>query len=134
MLLWRLMAVAAVLVPAAAQAAVDCRIRSMPPASYVSKPLPAVKMNGLPLAKLQRLYRHLAGLPARASGLGYCGDPLGFVFPWNGAGAQTLYYPTDVSTRCQREVIEHELAHVKGWPMNHPDARTQVGPCRAANG
>jgi hypothetical protein len=116
--------------PVAAHAAVDCRIRAMPPASFASKPLPTVKYQGMPLADLQKLYRRMAGLPARAPGLSYCADPLGFVYPWKSSGTQTIYYPTDVTDRCRREVIEHEEAHVKGWGINHPSARLQVGPCK----
>jgi hypothetical protein len=130
MLRWISVGVGLVLLSTAANAAVDCRIRSMPPSSYASKPLPTVKHQGLPLADLQKLYRRMAGLPSRAPGLGYCADPLGFVYPWNKAGTPTIYFPTDVSDRCRREVIEHEEAHVKGWPLNHPQARTQAGPCK----
>ena len=114
-----------------AHAEVDCRIRAMPPASFTAKPLPNVNYKGLPLAQLQNLYRKYAGLPSRASGLDYCADPLGFVYPWNMEGTPTIYFPTDVSDRCQREVVEHEEAHVRGWPINHPGARLQTGPCKA---
>ena len=126
-----LLSVALVLAPAVASAMIDCRIRSLPPLSYASKPLPAVEWKGLPLAELQRTFRRLAGLPAQAPGAGYCGDPLGFVYPWNGSDVPTIYFPNNVTERCRREVIEHESAHVKGWSLNHPNARTQIGPCRA---
>jgi hypothetical protein len=112
-------------------AEIDCRIRAMPPSSFTSKPLPEVQYKGMPLAELQKVYRRFAGLPARASGLDYCADPLGFVYPWNMQGTPTIYYPTDVTDRCQREVIEHEQAHVRGWPLDHPGARLQTGPCKA---
>lgn len=121
---------ALLVLPAVAVAATDCRIRSMPPASFASKPLPDVNYKGMPLADLQKLYRSFAGLPARAPGLSYCADPIGFVYPWNKAGKPTIYYPTDVSARCQAEVLEHEEAHVKGWGLNHPNARTQNGSCK----
>ena len=127
---WILIGVAVALLPAAAHAAVDCRIRSLPPTSFASKPLPAVRYQGLPLADLQKLYRRMAGLPNRAAGVDYCAYPLGFVFPWKQRVVPTIYYPTDVSERCRREVIEHEEAHVKDWPINHPGARTQDGPCK----
>jgi hypothetical protein len=116
---------------AVANAGIDCRIRAMPPATYTARALPDVNYKGLPLAELQKVYRKYAGLPSRASGLDYCADPLGFVYPWNMAGTPTIYYPTDVSDRCQREVIEHEEAHVRGWPVNHPGAHLQSGPCKA---
>ena len=114
----------------AAQAATDCRIRSMPPAHYASKPLPKVHYKGLPLSELQKVYRRIAKLPPRKAGLSYCADPLGFVFPSIPGVVPTIYYPTDVSKQCQREVIEHEEAHVKGWGQNHPNARTRAGPCK----
>jgi hypothetical protein len=117
-----------------ASAEIDCRIRAMPPASYAGKQLPDVNYKGLPLAELQKVYRKYAGLPSRASGLDYCADPLGFVYPWNMAGTPTIYYPTDVSDRCQREVIEHEEAHVLGWGLDHPGARLQSGPCKGKAG
>jgi len=114
-------------------AATDCRIRALPPASYAERPLPAVNYKGMPLASLQQLYRQLAGLPKRAAGLDYCADPLGFVYPWkDDTAVPTIYFPTNVTDRCRREVIAHEEAHVKGWPMNHPGRRLQVGPCALA--
>lgn len=114
---------------AAAQAAIDCRIRSLPPAYYAAKPFPAVEYRGLPLAELQRLYRRFAGLPPRAAGISYCADPIGFVYPWRKGAVPTIYFPTDVSDRCRREVLAHEGAHVKGWPLDHPNGRAQVGEC-----
>ena len=129
MLRWVLAGFAVFLVTGA-DAAIDCRIRSLPPSSYAAKPLPPVKYQGLPLADLQRLYRKFAGLPNRPAGLDYCAYPLGFVYPWKQRVVPTIYYPTDVSERCRREAIEHEEAHVKGWPLDHPSARTQDGPCK----
>lgn len=130
--MWRcvLAVLAAVLLVTRADAATDCRIRALPPPAYAAKPLPPVTYKGLPLADLQRLYRKFAGLPARASGLNYCADPLGFVYPWETDATPTIYYPTDVSERCRLEVLAHEEAHVKGWPLNHPNARLQEGPCK----
>ena len=126
--------VSAVLVLIASATAVgaepDCRIRSLSPAHYASKPLPAVKYRGLPLADLQRLYRRFAGLPPRAAGQNYCADPIGFVYPWKTGAVPTIYYPNDVSDRCRREVLAHEEAHVKGWPLDHPNARLQPGTCK----
>ena len=116
---------------AEAEAGIDCRIRALPPASYRSQPLPEVKYRAMPLAELQVLFRKLAGLPARAPGLDYCSDPLGFVYPWGKGETPTIYHPSDVSDRCRREVIEHEEAHVRGWPLDHPRARLQDGPCKA---
>jgi hypothetical protein len=129
--MWRLIsaAVAAFLVVSAAHAETDCRIRALPPPAYANKPLPPVKYKGLPLAELQQLYRKFAGLPRRASGLDYCADPLGFVYPWETRDTPTIYYPTDVSAECKREVLAHEEAHAKGWPIDHPGARLQEGPC-----
>ena len=130
--MWRLVlaAAAALLTMSAAHAEIDCRIRALPPASYANKPLPQVKYKGLPLAELQQLYRKFAGLPRRAAGLGYCADPLGFVYPWETNETPTIYYPTDVTPECKREVLAHEEAHAKGWPIDHPGARLQDGPCR----
>lgn len=113
------------------EAAIDCRIRAMPPAQYSAQALPGVKYKGMQLADLQRLFRKFAGLPTRAPGLDYCSDPIGFVYPWDRSSTPTIYYPTDVTDRCQREVIAHEEAHVAGWPTNHPGARIQEGPCKA---
>ncbi len=129
--MWRLVlaAVAALLTVSAAHAQTDCRIRAIPPASYAAKPMPPVKYKGLPLAELQKLYRQFAGLPRRAAGLDYCADPLGFVYPWETGDTPTIYYPTDVTAVCEREVLAHEEAHVKGWPIDHPGARLQNGPC-----
>ncbi len=131
-----LAAIATVLTVSSAYADTDCRIRAIPPASYASKPMPPVKYTGLPLAQLQRLYRQYAGLPQRAAGkpnraagLDYCADPLGFVYPWQTGETPTIYYPTDVSAECKSEVLAHEEAHVKGWPINHPGAHLQNGPC-----
>jgi hypothetical protein len=124
-----LAAVAAVLTISSAEAETDCRIRALPPASYASKPMPPVKYQAMPLAQLQKLYRQYAGLPRRAAGLDYCADPIGFVYPWETGVTPTIYYPTDVTPECKREVLAHEQAHVKGWPMNHPGAHLQNGPC-----
>ena len=123
--------IALCVVSTAASAAIDCRIRSMPPASFVAKQVPDnVRYKGMPLADLQKLYRRMAGLPKRAAGLDYCSDPLGFVYPWDGKGRPTIYYPTDVTDRCEAEVIQHEEAHVKGWAINHPGGNLQSGPCK----
>jgi hypothetical protein len=131
--MWRhvLAGFAAVVTVTSANAETDCRIHALPPPWYADKPLPPVEYKGLPLADLQRLYRKFAGLPKRASGLDYCADPLGFVYPWGADTVPTIYYPTDVSERCRREVIAHEEAHVKGWPLNHPNGRLQNGPCKS---
>ena len=129
---WVLAALAAALTATGTAAATDCRIRALPPPIYADKPLPPVNYRALPLAELQRLYRRFAGLPKRAAGLSYCADPLGFVYPWEPGAVPTIYYPSDVSDRCRREVIAHEEAHVKGWPMSHPNARLQTGPCAHA--
>ncbi len=111
-------------------AVVDCRIRTLPPAHYASKALPPVRYKGLPLARLQTLYREFAGLPRRAAGVSYCADPIGFVYPWNRGHIPTIYFPTDVSERCLSEVLAHEEAHVKGWPLDHPNGRHQRGTCQ----
>jgi hypothetical protein len=118
----------------AAQSVEDCRIRTLPPAAFASKPMPPVNHKGLRLAELQKLYRHFAGLPPRAAGMSYCADPLGFVYPWHTGETPTIYFPTDVSERCKAEVLAHEGAHVKGWPIDHPGGRVQRGTCQGARG
>lgn len=122
--------VLALMLTSPAVAAVDCRIKYLAPDPYASGPVPAHELVGLPLAEVQARYRALAGMPTPPAGASYCKrGPLGFVD--SRGSVPVIYFPVDVTERCRREVIEHETAHVRGWPANHPGATVQVGPCSA---
>lgn len=122
-----LLAVAVSLVSTGSFAAIDCRIKSMPPAKYATMNAPGYKMVGMPLIDLQKLYAGLAN-QRWVGGNDYCKrGPIGFVDP---RGVPIIYFPSDATERCKAEVIEHEMAHIKGWPANHPNPRSTInGPC-----